>query len=54
MGTLCAQASWEDIPVGVDGWPGHWRRAYAEMPPFDPALSAAAPYEGRIPERFAF
>ena len=50
-GTLCAQASWEDIPVGVDGWPGHWRRAYAEMPPFDPALSAAAPYEGRIPER---
>jgi aminoglycoside 3-N-acetyltransferase len=50
-GTLCAQASWEDAPVGVDGWPARWRRAYAEMPPFDPELSAAAPYEGRIPER---
>jgi aminoglycoside 3-N-acetyltransferase len=50
-GTLCAQASWEDIPVGLDRWPGRWRRAYAELPPFDPALSAAAPYEGRIPER---
>jgi aminoglycoside 3-N-acetyltransferase len=51
VGTLCAQASWEDIPVGLDRRPAGWQRAYAEMPPFDPALSAAAPYEGRIAER---
>lgn len=51
-GTLCAQASWEDIPFGLAGWPERWRTAYeAELPPFDPALSAAAPYEGRIAER---
>jgi aminoglycoside 3-N-acetyltransferase len=51
-GTLCAQASWEDVPFGFDAWPERRRRAYeAELPPFDPALSAAAPYEGRIPER---
>jgi aminoglycoside 3-N-acetyltransferase len=51
-GTLCAQASWEDIPFGLAGWPPEWRAAYeAELPPFDPALSAAAPYEGRLAER---
>jgi aminoglycoside 3-N-acetyltransferase len=51
-GTLCAQASWEDIPFGHADWPPRWRDAYeAEMPPFDPALSAAAPYEGRLAER---
>jgi aminoglycoside 3-N-acetyltransferase len=51
-GTLCAQASWEDIPFGHAGWPDAWRDAYeAELPPFDPALSAAAPYEGRLAER---
>jgi aminoglycoside 3-N-acetyltransferase len=51
-GTLCAQASWEDIPFGHADWPQDWREAYeAEFPPFDPALSAAAPYEGRLAER---
>ena len=51
-GTLCAQASWEDIPFGHAGWPKDWRSAYeAEFPPFDPRLSAAAPYEGRLAER---
>jgi aminoglycoside 3-N-acetyltransferase len=51
-GTLCAQASWEDIPFGYAGWPDDWRAAYgAGLPPFDPALSAAAPYEGRLAER---
>jgi aminoglycoside 3-N-acetyltransferase len=51
-GTLCAQASWEDIPFGHDDWPQDWRDAYeAEFPPFDPAVSAAAPYEGRLAER---
>lgn len=51
-GTLCAQVSWEDIPVRQASWPQAWRRAYEdECPPFDPLLSAAAPYEGRIPER---
>jgi aminoglycoside 3-N-acetyltransferase len=51
-GTLCAQASWEDIPFGHATWPDEWRAAYeAEFPPFDPELSAAAPYEGRLAER---
>jgi aminoglycoside 3-N-acetyltransferase len=51
-GTLCAQASWEDIPFGHAGWPAAWQQAYeAEFPPFDPARSAAAPYEGRLAER---
>jgi aminoglycoside 3-N-acetyltransferase len=51
-GTVCAQASWEDIPFGLDRWPERWRDAYeTEHPAFDPALSAAAPYEGRIAER---
>lgn len=51
-GTVCAQASWEDIPFGHADWPEHWRRAYEdELPAFDAMLSAAAPYEGRIPER---
>lgn len=51
-GTLCAQASWEDIPFGHAGWPERWRAAYeAELPPFDATLSAAAPYEGRLAER---
>jgi aminoglycoside 3-N-acetyltransferase len=51
-GTLCAQASWEDIPFGCARWPEEWRTAYeAELPAFDPALSAAAPYEGRLSER---
>jgi aminoglycoside 3-N-acetyltransferase len=51
-GTLCAQASWEDIPFGHADWPDEWRDAYeAEFPPFDAALSAAAPYEGRLAER---
>jgi len=51
-GTLCAQVSWEDIPFGHAGWPADWRDAYeAEFPPFDPSLSAAAPYEGRLAER---
>ncbi len=52
QGTLCAQVSWEDIPFGHDAWPQRWRAAYeAEYPRFDPELSAAAPYEGRIAER---
>ena len=51
-GVVCAQASWEDVPFGHAGWPARWRDAYeAELPAFDPALSAAAPYEGRIAER---
>jgi aminoglycoside 3-N-acetyltransferase len=51
-GTLCAQASWEDIPFGQADWPEEWRRAYeAELPGFDSELSAAAPYEGRLAER---
>lgn len=51
-GTLCAQASWEDIPFGHAEWPSEWHGAYeAEMPSFDPRLSAAAPYEGRLAER---
>jgi aminoglycoside 3-N-acetyltransferase len=51
-GTVCAQAGWEDVPFGLAGWPQRWRAAYeAEYPPFDPALSAAAPYEGRLAER---
>jgi aminoglycoside 3-N-acetyltransferase len=51
-GTLCAQASWEDIPFGHADWPAEWHDAYElELPPFDPALSAAAPYEGRLAER---
>jgi aminoglycoside 3-N-acetyltransferase len=51
-GTLCAQASWEDIPFGLGAWPERWRAVYeAELPPFDPGLSAAAPYEGRLAER---
>jgi aminoglycoside 3-N-acetyltransferase len=51
-GTLCAQAGLEDVPFGIAGWPQPWRAAYeAEYPPFDPALSAAAPYEGRLAER---
>jgi aminoglycoside 3-N-acetyltransferase len=51
-GTLCAQVSWEDIPFGQAAWPDDWRDAYeAELPPFDPVLSAAAPYEGRLAER---
>jgi aminoglycoside 3-N-acetyltransferase len=51
-GTLCAQASWDDIPFGHAEWPARWRAAYeAEMPPFDPRISAAAPYEGRLAER---
>jgi aminoglycoside 3-N-acetyltransferase len=52
QGTLCAQASWEDIPFGHATWPENWRMAYeAEFPPFDPQRSAAAPYEGRLAER---
>jgi aminoglycoside 3-N-acetyltransferase len=51
-GTLCAQTSWEDIPFGHADWPDEWRAAYeAELPRFDPQLSAAAPYEGRLAER---
>ena len=51
-GTLCAQASWEDIPFGLATWPAPWRDAYeAEFPAFDRELSAAAPYEGRLAER---
>jgi aminoglycoside 3-N-acetyltransferase len=51
-GTLCAQASWEDIPFGHAGWPRAWKDTYeAEFPPFDPAVSAAASYEGRLAER---
>jgi aminoglycoside 3-N-acetyltransferase len=51
-GTLCAQASWEDVPFGHADYPEAWKAAYeAEFPPFDPELSAAAPYEGRLAER---
>lgn len=51
-GTICAQASWEDIPFGLPSWPEQWRAAYlAEMPAFDVERSAAAPYEGRLAER---
>jgi aminoglycoside 3-N-acetyltransferase len=51
-GTICAQTSWEDSPLGLDGWPSHWRRAYeSEAPPFDPDVSEAAHFEGRLAER---
>jgi aminoglycoside 3-N-acetyltransferase len=51
-GTVCAQAGWEDIPSRLDTWPEHWRQAYErEFPAFDPALSGAAHYEGRLAER---
>jgi aminoglycoside 3-N-acetyltransferase len=51
-GTVCAQASWEDVPFGLASWPAAWQRAYrAELPPFDRRLSAAAPYVGRLAER---
>jgi aminoglycoside 3-N-acetyltransferase len=51
-GTLCAQASWDDIPFGLATWPEPWRTAYErEFPAFDPLRSAAAPYEGRLAER---
>jgi aminoglycoside 3-N-acetyltransferase len=51
-GTLCAQVSWDDIPFGHATWPEDWRNVYeAEFPAFDHALSAAAPYEGRLAER---
>src|SRR5919107_2065098 len=51
-GTLCAQASWEDVPFGLADWPARWRCAYeAELPSFDPALAGAAGYVGRLPER---
>ena len=43
-GTICAQVSWEA--------PDEWEREHGDaFPPFDPARTAAAPYEGRIPER---
>jgi aminoglycoside 3-N-acetyltransferase len=51
-GTVCAQAGWEDMPSRTDRWPGSWREAYErEFPAFDPELSSAAHYEGRLAER---
>lgn len=51
-GTICAQTSWEDSPFGLDDWPSRWRRAYeSEAPAFDPAVSEAAHFEGRLAER---
>lgn len=51
-GTLAAYAGWEDDPYHLEEWPEEWRSAYlAELPPFDPELSAADPDHGRIPER---
>jgi len=51
-GTLMAYVGWEDDPWHIDEWPEAWQRAYREeLPPFDPALSAADPDIGRIPER---
>jgi aminoglycoside 3-N-acetyltransferase len=51
-GTVCAQVSWEDVPFGLPGWPDAWRAAYrTSFPGFDPSLSAAAHYEGRLAER---
>jgi aminoglycoside 3-N-acetyltransferase len=51
-GTVCAQTTWEDIPFHLATWPAAWRRAYVrELPPFDPAVSEAAHFEGRFAER---
>jgi aminoglycoside 3-N-acetyltransferase len=51
-GTVCAQVSWEDSTFGLDAWPQRWRAAYeAHAPAFDPALSEAAHFEGRLAER---
>jgi aminoglycoside 3-N-acetyltransferase len=51
-GTICAQVSWEDVPFGLRTWPAAWRAAYrSSFPGFDPSLSAAAHYEGRLAER---
>lgn len=51
-GTICAQASWDDIPLEVGELPAVWRRAYHdECPGFDPDVSGAAHYEGRVAER---
>jgi aminoglycoside 3-N-acetyltransferase len=56
-GTVCAQASWDDIPFGLASWPRAWREAYeAELPAFDPSSSAAAPsylFPARELTRFA-
>jgi len=51
-GTICAQASWEDGSFGIDAWPEPWRAAYEREPlPFDPEISEAAHFEGRLAER---
>jgi aminoglycoside 3-N-acetyltransferase len=51
-GTVMAFTGWEDSPYHLGLWPARWREAYAaEMPPFDPALSAARHDFGRVPER---
>jgi aminoglycoside 3-N-acetyltransferase len=51
-GTLLAYAGWEDDPYHLGEWPPARRAAYRrELPPFDPARSAADPDFGRIPER---
>jgi aminoglycoside 3-N-acetyltransferase len=51
-GTVAAVASWEDIPLRLEEWPGRWRQAYLdEMPGFDPEHSQANSRYGRFPER---
>jgi aminoglycoside 3-N-acetyltransferase len=51
-GTVCAQTTWEDVPFHLADWPDDWREAYVrELPPFDPHLSEAAHFEGRLAER---
>jgi aminoglycoside 3-N-acetyltransferase len=52
QGTVATVASWEDIPLRLDEWPGDRRRAYLEeMPGFDAEHSQANSAYGRFPER---
>jgi aminoglycoside 3-N-acetyltransferase len=50
-GTLMAFCGWDDSPYHLDLWPQHWRTAYDEQPPFDPANSSSRQDFGRFPER---
>ncbi|WP_405064654.1 aminoglycoside 3-N-acetyltransferase [Kribbella sp. NBC_01505] len=50
-GTLVAFCGWDDSPYHLKFWPEAWRRAYDEMPAFDPAVSSARRDFGRFPER---
>jgi aminoglycoside 3-N-acetyltransferase len=51
-GTLAAYAGWDADPFHLASWPDDWQRAYqAELPPYDPAVTAANHGHGRLPER---